>query len=291
MPTKLRGVIAASITPVGPDGEPDIEGLLCHLDYLLRNGCDAINLLGTTGEATSFGVDQRIAIMRSVASSDLPISSFMVGTGTSALGDTVKLTKTASELGFAGALVLPPFYYKGISDEGLLNYFSHICERSDLPIYLYNFPALSGVAYSPGFVTMLVDKHGSRIAGLKDSSGDLEYAARIARISPELSVFPSNEGTLGRASAGEFAGCISATANLSSRACAAAFHECSETALKKAVAIRAVFDGVELVPAVKAMVSRLHDAPSMAEAVPPLVTTPEEQVNLLSARLDNVLRG
>ena len=117
---RLRGVIAATATPIDADFRPDLGRLVRHCRALLDGGCDAINLLGTTGEATAFGVEQRIAVMRAIAESGLPLDRFMVGTGVPALDETVRLTRAACVLGFAGALVLPPFYYPDVHDDGLV---------------------------------------------------------------------------------------------------------------------------------------------------------------------------
>ena len=271
MKSDLRGVIAATITPVDEAGEPDLGALVQHVRWLLDTGCDGINLLGTTGEATSFGIDQRLRVMRAIAESDLPMSRFMVGTGTSALADTVALTEAAGALGFAGALVLPPFYYKNVADHGMIAYIEALAANTQIPIYLYNFPALSGVTYSPALVAKLIENFGTRIAGLKDSSGNLDYAAEIAALSPDLAVFPSNEASLDRARTGEFAGCISATANLNSRYCAAALHSGDTGVLSRAVRIRQMLSDVPLVPAVKALVGSIHGQPGMARTMPPLV--------------------
>ena len=217
MENELGGVIAAIITPVTRAGEPDVDRLVARASYLLENGCNALNLLGTTGEATSFSVAQRRAVMEAVSRSGLPMDRFMVGTGAAAVKDAVELSSAAADLGFAGALVLPPFYYKPLTDDGVTSYIGAIVAATAdhaLPIFLYNFPALSGIAYTPQLVSLLLSRFGDRIAGLKDSSGDLGYAKVIAAISPGLKVFPSNEAILLRARAGEFAGCISATANL-----------------------------------------------------------------------------
>lgn len=275
---KLRGVIAAIATPLDDGGKPEAARFLTLARHLLDNGCDGLNVLGTTGEATSFTVDERLSLMRAVAGSDLDLSRMMVGTGAAATGDAVALTAAAAELGFAGALVLPPFYYKGVPDAGIVDYFRAIAAASgSLPLYLYNFPALSGVTYTPELVRALMEALPGRIAGLKDSSGDLAYAREIAAIGDELAVFPSNEAVLIEARQGAFAGCISATANLNAGFCARAFHEGDETALAKAVRIRALFDGKALVPGVKAALSALHHDTSLSRVKPPLVAATEAE--------------
>ncbi|MGE0846284.1 MAG: dihydrodipicolinate synthase family protein, partial [Flavobacteriaceae bacterium] len=258
----MQGVVAAIITPVDPAGVPDAGRLADLACDLLENGCDGLNVLGTTGEATSFSRGERGALMSEVAKAGLPMHRLVVGTGAAATSDAVWLTRHAGELGFAGTLVLPPFYYKGVSGDGLLRYLDEIVEGSSIPLYLYNFPALSGIAWPPALVARLIAAFPGRIAGLKDSSGDMAYAREIAAIDPALRVFPSTEACLLEARAGDFAGCISATANVNADLCARAFHDGDGEALATAVAIRAMFDGQPLVAADKALVSRLRGDPA-----------------------------
>src|SRR4249920_4200939 len=117
---KLSGVIAAIATPVDEAGEPDIARATTLARFLLDNGCDGLNVLGTTGEATSFSLEQRKRVMTAYRDAGLPLDRLMVGTGAASVADAVALTRHAAELGFAGALVLPPFYYKGVPDDGLV---------------------------------------------------------------------------------------------------------------------------------------------------------------------------
>jgi len=283
---RLRGVIAAIPTPVTRSGEPDIERFMSLAQTLLDTGCDGLNVLGTTGEATSFGLDQRMELMTAAAVT-LPLTRLMVGTGTSSIADTIRLTRHAAQLGFAGALILPPFYYKGVTDEGVIDYISRLAEATasnPVPLYLYHFPALSGVPFSADIVRELVSRFGVRIAGLKDSSGDMDYARSIAAIASDLAVFPSNEVSLLEARDGAFAGCISATASLNAPFCARAFHEGDERALGKAVAIRRLFDGLPLVPAVKHLIGVTRSDPEYSRVLPPLAYLDVTQVAELAAR-------
>jgi len=186
----------------------------------------------------------------------------------------VALTRHAAELGFAGALVLPPFYYKDVSDDGLVAYIDTLVKATStrpIPIYLYHFPAMSGVPWHVALIRRLLDSYAFRMAGLKDSSGDMAYARSAAAISKDFAVFPSNEATLLEARGGAFAGCISATANCNADLCARAWHNGDETALKAAVAIRKLFDGKALVSGVKALLAHIHGDPALARVKPPLV--------------------
>lgn len=269
----LRGVIAAVATPVTPDGEPDLARATKLARYLVDNGCDGLNVLGTTGEATSFSLAQRQSVMSAYAKAGLPLDRMMVGTGAAAVADAVALTRHAAALGFAGALVLPPFYYKGVPDDGLAAYIGALVEATaaqPIPIYLYHFPAQSGLPWHPKLVRRLLDTFGQRLVGLKDSSGDMAYAREVAAISPNFNVFPSTEAVLIEARGGAFAGCISATANLNADLCQRAWSQGDAAALDSAVAIRKLFDGRPLVPGVKALLAHIHRDAALARVLPPL---------------------
>jgi 4-hydroxy-tetrahydrodipicolinate synthase len=274
----LGGVIAAITTAIDNNGEPDAARSTAFARFLLDNGCDGLNVLGTTGEATSFSLDQRKRVMSAYAASGLPLDRMMVGTGAAALSDAIALTRHAAELGFAGALVLPPFYYKGVPDDGLVAYIDAIANATaaqPIPIYLYHFPAQSGLPWHVALIRRLLENFGERIVGLKDSSGDMAYAREAASISPRFKVFPSTEAALPDARAGgPFAGCISATANLNADLCARAYRSGDAAALAEAVAIRKLFDGKALVSGVKALVAHIQGDPQWARTAPPLAAFP-----------------
>jgi len=269
----LSGVIAAIATAIDEGGEPECGRSIALARFLLAAGCDGLNVLGTTGEATSFSLDQRRRVMTAYARSDLPLDRMMVGTGAAAMADAVALTGHAAELGFAGALVLPPFYYKGVPDDGLVAYIDTIANATaarSIPIYLYHFPAQSGLHWHVALIRRLLETFGERIVGLKDSSGDMAYAREAAGITPRFKVFPSTEAALSETRSGSFAGCISATANLNADLCARAYRSGDATALNEAIAIRKLFDGKPLVPGVKALLAHIHGEPHWARVEPPL---------------------
>jgi 4-hydroxy-tetrahydrodipicolinate synthase len=270
---KLSGVIAAIATPVGEDGAPDLARALKLARFLLNNGCDGLNVLGTTGEATSFAREERMAVMSAYRANDLPMDRLMVGTGAAAVADAVALTRHAAALGFAGALLLPPFYYKGVPDDGLVAYIDAIVQSTadnPIPLYLYHFPAMSGIPWHVALLRRLRDSYAARIVGLKDSSGDMAYARAAAAIGNDFAVFPSTEAALLEARRGIFAGCISATANCNADLCARAWHDGDATSLDAAVAIRKLFDGKPLVAGVKALLAHIHGDVALARVKPPL---------------------
>jgi 4-hydroxy-tetrahydrodipicolinate synthase len=273
----LRGVIAAIATPIDDAGEPDCARATGLAKSLLANGCDGLNVLGTTGEATSFSLEQRKRVMSAYRDAGVTMDRLMVGTGAAATADAVALTRHAAELGFSGALVLPPFYYKGVPDDGLVAYVDTLVAATaakPIPIYLYHFPQQSGLQWHVGLIRRLLSAHGTRIVGLKDSSGDMDYAREAAAISASFKVFPSTEAALMEARSGAFAGCISATANLNADLCARGFHAGDAAALDAAVTIRKLFDGKQLVSGIKALLAHIQRDPAWARVKPPLAPFP-----------------
>jgi 4-hydroxy-tetrahydrodipicolinate synthase len=289
----LRGVIAAIATPVDAAFEPDAALFMRLAKHLLHSGCNGLTVFGTTGEATSFSVAQRTRLMRACAAS-LDGERLMVGTGTASLAETIALTQLAAELGFAGALLLPPFFYKGVSEDGVLAYFAAVVaatQRRPIPLYLYHFPALSGVPFSPALIGRLRHALGGRLGGLKDSSGDRAFARDIAGAHPGLAVFPSDEACLLQAQQGAFAGCISATCNLNAPDCARAFAQADAAALARAMAVRALFSGKPLVAGVKGGLAHQHHDPQLARVVPPLTPWTLSDQAWLGRELDALATG
>jgi 4-hydroxy-tetrahydrodipicolinate synthase len=289
--SRLSGVIAAVATASDGAGEPDCQRSVALARFLLDHGCDGLNVLGTTGEATSYAVVQRQAVMNAYRAAGLPLDRMMVGTGAAATADAVALTRHAAELGFGGALVLPPFYYKGVPDDGLTAYVATIVKATadrPIPLYLYHYPQLSGLPWHAKLIRRLLAAHGGRIVGLKDSSGDIAYAREAAAIDPDFKVFPSTEAVLLEARGGVFAGCISATANLNADLCARAFHGGDASALEAAVMIRKLFDGRPLVPGVKALLAHIHGDLAWAQVMPPLAGFPAADRAAVVAGYDQV---
>lgn len=277
MTKTLSGVIAAVATPVTEDLAPDLKRATDLARHLLDNGCDGLNVLGSTGEATSFSVAERKSVMDAYKKNGLPLGRLMVGTGAASVTDAVELTKHAADLGFGGALVLPPFYYKGLPDDGLVDYIGMLVKATangKLPLYLYHYPQLSGLQWHVTLIKRLRETFPSRIVGLKDSSGDMAFARSAAAVAKDFAVFPSTEACLIDARNGEFAGCISATANCNSDLCQRAWSQGDAAALDAAVTIRKLFEGRQLVPGVKALVSHIHGDAALARVRPPLSAFP-----------------
>lgn len=213
----LRGVYAAVLTPFTDALEPDLPRFVAHCRWLLASGCDGLAPLGTTGEANSLSVAQRLAIIDAAATAGLPLGKFIFGGGSCALADAVTVTKAMLAAGAGGALLLPPFYYKDPSEDGLFAFYSEVIERvgdDRLKIYLYHYPQLSAVPITLSLIARLKSAYGATIAGLKDSSGDWANSAAILKAFPGFGVFTGTEVHLLANLRAGGAGCISATTNV-----------------------------------------------------------------------------
>jgi 4-hydroxy-tetrahydrodipicolinate synthase len=251
-------------------------------------GCDGLNILGTTGEANSLGLAERMQIMTAAARAFDP-TCLMVGTGTADAASTIELTRHAAALGYGAALVLPPFYYKPVSDAGLFQYFSNLCaatSRAPVALFLYNFPALTGVPFSAELVARLARELNGRVCGIKDSSGDIAYCRQLVRALPDFRVFPSSETCLVTATEDGFAGCISATVNITAGLAARVWRRtAADGAGQQLAALRQAIAAQPLIPAVKYLISeRLADA-SWERLLPPLMALGDAEKKQLQAVL------
>jgi 4-hydroxy-tetrahydrodipicolinate synthase len=220
------GVLSAVLTPLDSNLNADYDNLVKHINWLLQRGNNAIGLLGTTGEANSFSVDERKEILEAVLDRGVAPAKLLVGTGCCSIKDTVSLTRHAYSYGAAAVLLLPPFYYKQINDTGLENYFGRVLDgvgENGIKIYLYHFPQLTGVPYTVKLVEKLVSKYPQNIIGMKDSGGDWSHMDEIIKSIPGFSLYTGSEKFLLSALRAGGAGCISASANLTSPEAAAVY--------------------------------------------------------------------
>lgn len=295
MPNKVSGVFAAVPTPFTEGNEPDIEMFLEHCDWVVAKGADGLNVLGSTGEANSQTAKSRERVMRSAAEASLGSATLMVGTGTPSLGDTIELTQLAAGLGFDAALVLPPYYYAPLSDDGLFEYFSRLMAsiaKTDIGIYLYNFPQMTGLEFSPDLVERLLQAFPNHLCGMKDSSGDLDYTNNMAAtFGDRFDVFPGSEGPLPDAEKYGYAGCISASVNATVKQAAAIWRrrdQVSEQDINELRELRNAIASVPMVAAVKALVALRTGNNQWRRIMPPLMELSGENqqiVESVAARL------
>jgi 4-hydroxy-tetrahydrodipicolinate synthase len=286
------GVYAAVLTPLTKDLEPDPALFVAQCRWLLDNGCDGLAPLGTTGEANSLTVEHRIMLIEAAAASGLPMTKFIPGAGSCALGDAVKVTRAAVKAGAAGALLLPPFYYKNPSEDGLFAFFSEVIQRvgdKRLKVYLYHFPQLSTVPITSALIARLMAAYPGTIAGLKDSSGDWSNTARILKEFPGFGVFSgSEEFLLANLRAGG-AGCISASTNVTAplaRPVYLAWQDKTADELQKSLTeVRLVLQSYPMQAALKQVCAVIQDKPQWLNILPPNRPLSTAQASELVARL------
>lgn len=214
------GINAAVLTAMHADFTPDLDRMAKHAKWLLANGCNGLGVLGTTGEANSFSTTERRAILEGLIARGVPAATMMPGTGVSSLTETVELTLHARAQGCRGVLLLPPFYYKAPSDDGLFAWFDAVAKRvgSGIALYLYHFPQQSAVPFSLSLIGRLLDAHPGVFKGVKDSSGDYaNMKAMIDAFAPRgFEVYSGSDEYVQRILAEGGAGCITAASNANS---------------------------------------------------------------------------
>jgi 4-hydroxy-tetrahydrodipicolinate synthase len=258
------GVNAAVLTAMNEDLSIDLDRMAAHCRWLLANGCNGLAILGTTGEANSLGIDERLAVMEGLVARGIPPAALLPGCGTTAITDTVKLTRRAGELGCRGALLLPPFFYKNPSDDGLYAYFSEVIQRvgGSIKIYLYHFPQQSAVPFGIDLIGRLLKAYPGRVKGIKDSSGDFantkSYVDHFAKDGFE--VYCGDDGALHALLQEGGAGCITAAANVGSAVSATVYanwdRKLGAEAQITLSAIRKAVTSAALIPGLKALVAR-----------------------------------
>jgi 4-hydroxy-tetrahydrodipicolinate synthase len=218
----LSGVYAAAVTPLKPDGTLDSEALPKYLGFLAKRGCHGVLLLGTTGEGPSFSAAERLELLRAamrVRQQHLGLR-ILAGTGTPSLEETASLTRAAFDLGVDGVVVLPPYYFKKVSDDGLFDWYSQVIVRA-VPaggyLLAYHIPPVTGIAISFDLIARLKDAFPEKFAGLKDSSGDAEHARKLGQLfGKDLLVMNGNDRLFSLALQSQASGCITALASLAS---------------------------------------------------------------------------
>lgn len=258
------GVNAAVLTAMRADLSVDLDRMAAHCRWLLAQGCDGLAVLGTTGEANSLGVSERIAVLEGLVERGIPPARLLPGVGTPALTDTVLLARHAADLGCPGVLVLPPFFYKNPSEDGLFAWFSEVIQRTGggARIFLYHFPAQSAVPFTLALVGRLLQANPGVVRGIKDSSGDFAntraYVAHFARDGFE--VYCGDDGHLRQLLQAGGAGSISAASNVTSAVNAQVYagwdHDAGAAAQEVLTALRRAVTSAALIPALKALVAR-----------------------------------
>lgn len=215
--THPTGVFAAALTPLAADLSPDHAAFIAHCRYLLAEGCDGIAMLGTTGEANSFSARERQALLEAVVAAGIAPDRLLPGTGVAAFSETVELTKHALSVGVNTVVMLPPFYYKGVTDDGVFAAYSEVVQRvadARLRVVLYHIPQFSAVPISHDVIDRLLAAYPTIFTGIKDSAGDIANMTAMVERFPGFAVLAGADPLLLPLLRAGGAGCITATSNL-----------------------------------------------------------------------------
>lgn len=289
----LNGVWCPTLMPLDADLNPDVGRYIEHCRWSLDEGCHGLVMFGTTGEANSFSVEERISLLDAAIDAGIPGDRMMVGTGCSALTDTIKLTRHAVDRGALGILMLPPFYYKGASDEALAVSYDQVIRgvgTKDFKLVLYHIPQISGVPITTALVDLIKERHPETLAGIKDSTGDWGHSKMLIERYTDLAVFPGAEDLVAAGLSVGGAGCISAGCNVNARAIRALYDEA--LAGNDITARHAEVDGIrktlqryDLIPAMKQMIADAKGDPGWSRSRPPLMPLSAPDTKALAADL------
>tara|TARA_Y100001970_G_scaffold288535_1_gene416131 strand:+ start:821 stop:1747 length:927 start_codon:yes stop_codon:yes gene_type:complete len=297
MEAPINGVYAASLTPLTSKLEPNIPELIDHVLWLLDSGADGVALLGSTGEANSMTLEQRLSIIKKSANK-LPKQKLIIGTGSCALGEAIKLTQTCIDEGFLSVLLLPPFYYKPQSDENILRFFSElisIVNEPKLRIIFYNFPKLTGYNFSLNILKEFKKEFGNISAGIKDSSGDWSNIVNLVNNIPDFKVYAGNEKFLLDTLKIGGSGCISASANLTAINCGRVFKAWKNKKNKKAMEdqqslsiLRGVLENHSFVSGLKSLFASKSNVEGWENMLPPFSPLLKKQLLSIQLQLKEV---
>ena len=273
----FEGVLPPVLTPFDEDLKPDRAAFVAHCRWLLDEGADGLAVFGTTSEANSLSGAERMKLLDALVEDGIDAAALMPGTGCCALPDTVRLTRHALDAGCGGVLMLPPFYYKGVSDDGIYASISEAIERvgdSRLQVYLYHIPPMAGVGFSLDAVDRLIDAYPKTVVGLKDSSGDWSNTRASIEAFPDFATFSGSEVFLLDNLRAGGAGCITATGNVNLAAIREVYSRWrapEADSLQAAItALREVVQARPMIPALKAILAAHRGAPGWARVRPPL---------------------
>jgi 4-hydroxy-tetrahydrodipicolinate synthase len=282
---RINGILSPVVTPFNRDLSPDASRFIAHCKWLISQNC-GLAVFGTNSEANSLSVNERIALLDSLLAADVDPARMMPGTGCCALTDTVRLTEHAVKAGCAGVLMLPPFYYKDVSEDGLFRSFAEVVERvgdSRLRIYLYHIPPVAVVGITARLVERLLKAYPMAIAGMKDSSGDWNNTKTFldAFAKQGFDVFVGSESFLLANMRNHGAGCISATANVNPAPIDKLYREWrngdAPDQQEQLNAVRKATGQYVMIPALKAVIAHYAKDPAWATVRPPLVPLTADQ--------------
>ncbi len=293
-----RGIIAAVLTPVDHVGMINVERFCRHARWLLRHGCHGLGVFGSTSETQSFSVQERQAALEAYVGAGLPADRMIVGVGCCARTDTMTLARHALDLGITKLIALPPFFYKGVSDEGIYRAFGEIVDgiaNEMLELYLYHFPQMSGVPIPHGVIERLLGMYSSTLRGVKDSSGNWEHTRTLIESFPDLAIYAGADNLLLDVLKTGGAGTFSAAANINAPASRAVFDafaagslEDAEASMKLVREVRQIIAAYPLIPSLKYVVADGQKDDVWRIVRPPLVELESGSGEQLMRELEGV---
>jgi 4-hydroxy-tetrahydrodipicolinate synthase len=292
----LSAVLSPVLTPFNTDGTPNAKKLLRQCQWLQSNNVGQA-VFGTNSEANSMSASQKINVLHELIAGGLNPKNMMPGTGACSVDDASVMTSAAVKAGCAGVLMLPPFYYKDVADEGLFRYYAEVIEKvgdTNLKIYVYNIPPVTKIGLSVPLLERLVKSYPNTVIGIKDSSGDWAYTESViqALAGTGFRVYAGSEVFLLRTLRAGGVGCISATANVNPKAIAdlaARWQDPSADQLQEALsAVRAVFAQFPMIPGMKAAVAHFSGDPEWIRVRPPLLALDPAQQSKLVTDLEKI---
>jgi 4-hydroxy-tetrahydrodipicolinate synthase len=288
----FAGVLVPVLTPFTPEGAPDAARFAAFCRWLLDEGADGLAVFGTTSEANSMSPQERMVLLDHLIASGIPADQLMPGTGACAMTDAIALTRHALGHGCGGVLMLPPFYYKGMPDDGLYAFTAGIIDKLAAPalkVYLYHIPPVAQVGWSLDLVGRLIRAYPDTVVGLKDSSGDWQNTAALLERYPGFAVFPGSEVFLLEGLRKGGAGCITATGNINLRGIRKVWENWQKPqadALQAEITtLRQAMQAYPMVPALKRVVAHFRNDPNWAQVRPPMVPLGNAQSVALIADL------
>lgn len=288
----MQGIFSAALTPFTQQFTVDHHLLHDHCHWLLGNGCHGVVLLGTTGEANSMSFQQRLELIAGLKDSHLPAEKLIIGAGSCSALEVVQLIRAAISMGVTRVLVLPPFYYKPVSAEGLIRFFATIIKQVNEPfsVYLYHIPQLTGVGFEMDVIKNLIRQFPDHIRGIKDSSGDGDHLQLLCETFPDFEVLAGNEILLSQCVQAGGNGCISATANITAPIIRKLFNALQSnnpaTPLQQeSTSLRKAIVQFPVIPTLKELLAYRYKCAQWATCLPPLPALQARQKQAIQTEL------
>jgi 4-hydroxy-tetrahydrodipicolinate synthase len=297
MPQAFAGVLVPVLTPFTPAGEPDAGRFVSFCRWLLAEGADGLAIFGTTSEANSMSAGERMALLDRLIASGIPAAKLMPGTGACSITEASMLIKHAVGHGCGGVLMLPPFYYKGMTEQGVFDFIAAVIDKVASPalrMYLYHIPPQTVIPFGVELVGRLIKAYPGTVVGLKDSSGDWNNTKALcdAYASEDFAIFPGSEVFLLDGLRAGGVGCITASGNVNVPGIRKVYENWQTPQADQLQAditlVRMTIQKYPMVPALKRIVAHFHNDPDWAAVRPPMERLSDAQSTALLADLEKI---